>query len=183
MDLYSGSYPLKVIPFHLDMSNEDLMTESTNPVVALDNEEQKKTQDKNEQEKDVRHESQASNLSCSTEESNTAFIERTVSNFPTPHLEHPVQATGESFPEITKTSESEPVMVTVSQLPNVARQDAEKTQSETPDNRGLFYDASYPGDIFDNSGVDLITAKPSTFTLDSDVLSWPWRRTAPLVWE
>ena len=93
MDLYSGSYPLKFIPFRLEMSNEEVMPESTNPVVAQDNEEQKQAQGRTVLGKDVRPESQTSSLSCSTEERVTAFLERTVSNFPSPQLKYPAQKT------------------------------------------------------------------------------------------
>ena len=74
MDLYSGSYPLNFNPFRLDMANEGVMTESTNPAVDQDNEEQVPVHEKNEPVKDVRPECQASNLSCSTDESVTASL-------------------------------------------------------------------------------------------------------------
>ena len=169
MKVYSGIYPLKFIPFRLDMSNDGVMSEFTNPVVDQGNEEQKQAQEKIKLEKDVQPESQAFKLSWSTEESVTAFIERTGSNSPTPQLEHPAQTTEESLPEIAKLSESEPLLVTVGQLPNVANQNAEEPQSETSDCGGLYSDTSDPGELFDSSRVDLPTAKPSTFTLDPDV--------------
>ena len=77
MNVYSGIYPLKFIPFRLDMSNDGVMSEFTNPVVDQGNEEQKQAQEKIKLEKDVQPESQAFKLSWSTEESVTAFIERT----------------------------------------------------------------------------------------------------------
>ena len=110
MDLYSGTYPLMFIPFRSDMSNEGVMPESTNPVVNQDVEEHEKTQEKGEPQKDVRSESQASNMSCSTDESVTAFIERTVSSYPAPQLEQTHQTVTERFPVAAKTSESEPLL-------------------------------------------------------------------------
>ena len=101
MDSYSGSYPLKFNPFRLDMANEGAMPESTNPAVDQDNEEQVQVQQKNEPVKDVRPESQASNMSCSTDESVTASLRGLFPISQPPQLEQPVQTPGESIPETT----------------------------------------------------------------------------------
>ena len=81
MDSYSGSYPLKFVSFHLEMSNEERLPESTNPTIAPigQGQEHEPAQFQNVPEKEVRPETQASN---STDESVSAYIEKVVSQFP-----------------------------------------------------------------------------------------------------
>ena len=57
MALYSGSCPLKFIPFRLAMSNEEVLPESTIPAVIQSNEEQEQIPEKGEPVKDARPES------------------------------------------------------------------------------------------------------------------------------
>ena len=169
MDLYSGSYPLKYIPFRSDMSNEGVMPESTNPGVNQDVEEHEKTQEKGEPQKDGRSESQASNMSCSTDESVTAFIERTVSSYRAPQLEQTDQTVTERFLVAAKKSESEPLMITVGQATTEANSNHEEVETEAPAKGGFYLDTSDVEELYESSGVDLLSAKPGTFTLDPDV--------------
>ena len=53
--------------------------------------------------------------------------------------------------------------------PTTVNPGAEETQSEIPDHRALYSDTSDPGELYDSSEVDLLTAKPGTFTLDPDL--------------
>ena len=168
-DLYSRSYPLKFIPFRLDMSNEEVLPESTIPAVNQDVEEQEPTQEKGEPQKDNRPESQASNMSCSTDESVTAFIEKTVSGYPEAQPEQRVQAVTESLPVVAKTSESEPLTITTGRTAPEANSNPEEVESENPVKRVLYSDTSDVGELYNSSGVDLPTAKPGKFTLDPSV--------------
>ena len=123
-------------------------------------------QEKNKLNKDIRPDSQASNSSCSTDESVTAFIERTVIR-----EQHPDQALGQGLLVAAKVSECESQTVTLGQLPPTPNPEAEETQSEVSDHRALYSDTRDPGELelYDSSGVDLPTAKPRIFTLDPDV--------------
>ena len=126
-------------------------------------------EEKNEPEKDARPVFQTPNLSCSDDESVTTYIQMTISNFPRPQLEHPVQEPKKRLFELVKVSESEPVMATVGQPAIPANQIAKETQSGAPDNRELYSDTSDEEKRFDNSGVDLPALKPVFFTLDPDI--------------
>ena len=59
MDLYSESHPLKFISFRLDMSNDENLPESTNPVTVPVSQKQDELQDVpqevNEPEKEIRY--------------------------------------------------------------------------------------------------------------------------------
>ena len=137
MDLYSGSHPVKFFSFRLDMSNEENLPESTNSVIVPDNETQEEPRDVLQEvielDKEVRPESQASNFGCSTDESVITFIERTVSQFPSSQatLLDPVPL--ESLHETVKSSESDPLMVTVVPPQTTTDPGAEETHSEIPD--------------------------------------------------
>ena len=108
MDLYSGSHPLKFISFRLDMSNEENLPEATNPVVAPEHRTQEELQDvpqeANVLNNENRLESQASNLSCSTDESVPTFIERTVPQFPSSQATILNPLPEENLHETVKTS-------------------------------------------------------------------------------
>ena len=108
-------------------------------------------------------------MNCSTDESVTAYIERTISSFLTPQPEHPISTPEESQPGTAKTSESEKVAVSVEQVSVTAGQFVEEEMGEVHDTRGLYSDSSDAGELIDSSGVDLPTAKSSTFTLDPEV--------------
>ena len=173
MDLYSGSYPLKFISFRLDMSNEENLPESTNPEVTPDNEAQKDLQEVPQEttapSNEIRPESQASNLSCSTDESVTAFIERTVSQFPSSQVTALDPLPEENPQETVKSSESDPLAIAVLPLPTTTGTGAEETRSEVLGQKELFSDTSDPGELYDSSGVELPTAKQGTFTFDPDL--------------
>ena len=70
------------------------MPESTNPVVVPDNETQEELQDVlqevNELDKEVRPESQASNLCCSTDENVTTFLSGQSPSFHPPKLPYSI---------------------------------------------------------------------------------------------
>ena len=164
MDSYSGSYPLKFVSFRLDMSNEEDLPESTIPVTVpvSQGQEQEPLQVQNVPEKEIRPESQASN---STDESVTAFIERTVSQFSNPPAVPPDPEAGEGNRESTKASESDPL-----ERAGETRSTTtviEETQQDTHERRGLYSsDNSDQGDLYDSSGVDLPTTKLGGFTFD-----------------
>ena len=118
---------------------------------------------------EVRPESQASNLSCSTDESVTAFIERTVSQFPSSQVTTLDPLPEENLQETVKSSESDPLTIAVLPPPTTTDAGTEESRSDILGQKELYSDTSDPGELYDSSGVELPTAKQGTFTFDPDL--------------
>ena len=181
MDSYSGSYPLKFVSFHLEMSNEERLPESTNPTIAPigQGQEHEPAQFQNVPEKEVRPESQASN---STDESVSAYIEKVISQFPgasTTPLDTVLEEDPHAAPKVPEADEnthgapkvSESIALEVTKTPQPVPANSEESRTRTPECRALHSDTSDPGELYDSSGVDLPTTKLGTFSFDPDLFT------------
>ena len=160
MDSYSGSCPHVFISFHLGMTTEENSPEPTTaPVVGNDETETPETV---ELPGLIRPSPQESEGSRSTEESVTAFIERTLDVMSQPEAEiiGPLQ----SQPGVTarmvtvsipflKASVSEPIAVR-NDLTNIETGAGSNKETEsTEEVPGLYGDTTDVEDLMDSSGV------------------------------
>ena len=174
MDSYSGSCPHVFISFHLGMATEENSPEPTTaPVVGNDETETPETVDLSGL---IRPSPQVSEGSRSTEESVTAFIERTLDVMSQPEAE--IISPLPSQPGVTaqmvtvsipflKASVSEPIAVR-NDLTNIETGAGSNKETEsTEEVPGLYGDTTDMEDLMDSSGVAVYPPVAPNVILDS----------------
>ena len=174
MDSYSGSCPHRFISFHLGMTTEENSPEPTTAPVVGNNETE--TPETVELPGLVRPSPQVSEGSRSTEESVTAFIERTIDVMSQPEAEiiDPLQSRqGVTARMVTvsipflKASVSEPITVR-NDLTNIETGAGSSKETEsTEEIPGLHGDTTDVEDLMDSSGVAVHPPVAPNVILDS----------------
>ena len=173
MDSYSGSCPQQFISFRLGMTSEKSLPEFTTvPVVGN---EETVTPEIAELLVPNRPSPQVSEESRTTEESVTAFIERTVDTLsqsesdiisPLPSQQGVTARMVTIIPAFLKASVSDPIAVRVD-LPNIEAEDSSIKEAEpSVEAQGLFGDTTDAEDLMDSSGVAVYPPVVPSVTLD-----------------
>ena len=173
MDSYSGSCPQQFISFRLGMTSEKSLPEFTTvPVVGN---EETVTPEIAESLVPSRPSPQVSEESRTTEESVTAFIERTVDTLsqsesdiisPLPSQQGVTARMVTIIPAFLKASVSDPIAVRVD-LPNIEAEDSSIKEAESSvEAQGLFGDTTDAEDLMDSSGVAVYPPVVPSVTLD-----------------